>query len=61
MKFTVTYTLEVTEIHDDRFLDEEDFAKQEMEKLANCARKLLAADHVIAKDYKYFVHEERGQ
>lgn len=61
MKFTVTYTLEVTEIHDDSYLKEEDFAEETPESVAEFAKDMLLADHVIAKDYKYFVHEERGQ
>lgn len=60
MKYTVTYTLEVTDILDSECASEKDLANLDLDWLAEIAAKELLVDNVVVRDYKYFVHDGEG-
>lgn len=51
MKYTVTYTLEVTDILDSEAVNEADLANLDLKHLAEVAKKELCVDDVVVSNY----------
>lgn len=60
MKYTLTYTLEITEIMDDEEVNEERLVagKEKLNEYGKFVEELMDADDVLCTNYKVFVHDE---
>lgn len=57
MKYTVTYTLKVTDILDSEEVSEEWLADLNLKHLTEVSKEQLNVDDVLVSKYKYFVHD----